>query len=235
MQYTQIKTGRLADQVSNQLKKAILHGEYQTGEKMPTEHQLVAIFGVSRVIIREAIRNLERSGLIEIKRGPKGGAFVQPVRHDAVSQIIQDLFKRARGTVDDIMEVRLEIEPIVAGLAAERATKDDIRMLKEALEGMPGPPSREYVAANVNFHRHLAACAHNPIYHILVNILMDFTEELILKIKPENMVFHDTVSHAELLQLVSRKDAVNARRKMRSHLEDIVPVLKDAEIRYIHE
>ena len=229
MQYTQVKTGRLADQVSEQLKEAILRGRYQTGDKIPSEHQLVSIFGVSRVIVREAIRNLERSGLIEIKRGPTGGAFVQPVRHDAVSQIVQDLFRHAKGTVDHIMEVRLQIEPIVARLAAERATRGDIRMLEEAIEGHPESPGKEYVASNINFHRLLADCAHNPIYHILVNILMDFTEALIFRLKQEDLVLHDTVSHNKLLKLVRQGDAAKTQEIMRSHLEDIIPKLKAAE------
>jgi DNA-binding FadR family transcriptional regulator len=233
MNYTHVQKGRLADLVSNQLKESIFQGEYQTGEKIPPEHQLVKIFGVSRVIVREAIRNLEQAGLIEIKRGPKGGAFVLPMKHDAVSQVIKDVLRLGKAKVADIMEVRLEIEPIVAALAAERARDEDVEILAEGIEGMPDEPGDEYVAWNVNFHRLLAKCAHNPMYDILVNILMDFTEELILKIKPSERILHDTTSHPELLELVRRGDAEGARVKMRSHLEDIVPLLKELEERML--
>jgi DNA-binding FadR family transcriptional regulator len=189
----------------------------------------VEIFGVSRVIIREAIRSLEIAGLIEIKRGAKGGAFVLPMKHDAVSHIMKDLLRLGRANVADIMEVRLEIEPIVASLAAERATAEDIEMLSRGVRGMPEVPGDDYVAWNVNFHRLLAKCSHNPVYDILVNILMDFTEELILKIKPADRVIHDTTSHPELCEIVSSGDSDGACAKMRSHLEDIVPSLKDLE------
>jgi DNA-binding FadR family transcriptional regulator len=229
MAYKQIPTGRLADLVSDQLKESIFQGRYQPGQRIPTEHNLVEIFGVSRVIIREAIRNLERTGLIEIKRGPKGGAFVLPMNHDAVSEVLKDVFELGNGTVADIMEVRLEIEPIVAGLAARRATEEDVAMLTEALEDMPEAPGDEYVAWNVNFHRLLARCSHNPMFDILANILMDFTEELILKIKPTERVIHDTTSHPELLEKVRRGDSEGAHHKMRSHLEDIVPLLTQLE------
>ena len=229
MEYTPIRTGRMADLVSSQLKESIFQGEYQSGERIPPEHQLVEIFGVSRVIVREAIRNLEQAGLIEIKRGPKGGAFVLPMKHDAVSQVIRDVLRLGNAKVAHIMEVRLDIEPVVAGLAAERATVKDIEMLCRGVEGMPDAPGDEYVAWNVNFHRLLAKCAHNPMYDILVNILMDFAEELILKIKPSERIIHDTTSHPELLELVRQGDVEGARRKMRFHLEDIVPTLKDLE------
>lgn len=229
MNYTHVPKGRLADQVSSQLKESIFQGEYQPGEKIPPEHQLVKSFGVSRVIVREAIRNLEQAGLIEIKRGPKGGAFVLPMKHDAVFQVIRDMLRLGNAKVAHIMEVRLDVEPVVAGLAAERATAEDMEMLSRGIEDMPDAPGDKYVAWNVKFHRLLAKCAHNPMYEILVNILMDFTEELILKIKPSERIIHDTTSHPELLELVRQGDVEGARRKMRFHLEDIVPTLKELE------
>jgi DNA-binding FadR family transcriptional regulator len=143
--------------------------------------------------------------------------------------VIKDVLRLGKAKVADIMEVRLEIEPIVAALAAERARGEDVEILAEGIEGMPDEPGDEYVAWNVNFHRLLAKCAHNPMYDILVNILMDFTEELILKIKPSERILHDTTSHPELLALVRRGDVEGARLKMRSHLEDIVPLLKELE------
>lgn len=200
---------------------------------MPPEHQLVEIFGVSRVIVREAIRNLEQAGLIEIKRGPKGGAFVLPMKHDAVSQVIRDTLRLGNAKVAHIMEVRLDMEPLVAGLAARRATAEDMEILRRGIEDMPDAPGDEYVAWNVNFHRLLAKCAHNPMYDILVNILLDFTEELILNIKPSERIIHDTTSHPELLELVRQGDVEGARRKMRFHLEDIVPTLKDLEAKML--
>ena len=138
MQYTSIKKGRLADDVSDQVKEAIFQGEYHPGEKIPSEHELVDLFGVSRVIIREAIRNLEQAGLVEIRRGPKGGAFILPLTHKAVSLVVKDLFRLSKGTVKEIMEVRLELEPIVARLAAYRANKDDLNRYSSLFAKMLG-------------------------------------------------------------------------------------------------
>jgi GntR family transcriptional repressor for pyruvate dehydrogenase complex len=229
MTFRQIPKIRLADLVIDQLKESIFQGQYQPGERIPTEHKLVEIFGVSRVIVREAIRNLELGGLIQIKRGPKGGAFVQPMNHDAASQVMQDTFRLGNGTVADIMEVRLELEPLVAGLAAHRATEEDISALGEALVEMPGSPSAEYVTSNINFHRILATCSHNPMYDLLINILLDFTQDLILKIKPPNRIIHDKATHPALFQKVRGRDSEGARRMMRTHLEDILPLLKELE------
>ncbi len=229
MQYTSIKKGRLADDVSNQIKEAIFQGEYQPGEKIPSEHELVDLFGVSRVIIREAIRNLEQAGLVEIRRGPKGGAFIQPLTHKAVSQVVKDLFRLSKGTVKEIMEVRLEIEPIVAGLAADRANKDDLISLKENLEAQPKMPGEKTVEGNINFHRLLARCSHNPIYEMIINILLDFSIDLIINILPPGKILHDTTTHPELYELIKNGEAQQARTKMKSHLQDVIPLMRAAE------
>ena len=229
MPFQRIQNERLADKVSKQLKEEIFSGRRSPGERLPSEHKLVELFGVSRVIVREAIRNLELAGLIEIKRGPKGGAFVLPMRHEAVSQVMQDMLRLGKARVAEIMEVRLHVEPIVAELAALRASEDDICLLAESVGKMPPGSGDEYVAQNINFHRLMAKCAHNALYDIMVNILMDFTEDLILKIKPTDRIIHDTTSHPEIFEKVKLHDVKGARAKMRSHLEDIVPVLLELE------
>lgn len=229
MRYTAIKTGRLADDVSNQIKEAIFQGDYQPGEKIPSEHELVGLFGVSRVIVREAIRNLEQTGLVEIRRGPKGGAFVQSLSHNSVSLIVKDLFKLAKGTVKEVMEVRLAIEPIAAGIAAERATKEDLSLLKKNLDEQTKKPGQKTIEGNINFHRLLARCSHNPIYEIIINILLDFSTDLIVNILPPGEVLHDTTSHPELYELIKSKDAQKAEAKMRSHLDDVIPLMRAAE------
>jgi GntR family transcriptional repressor for pyruvate dehydrogenase complex len=228
--YTQIRKDRLADLVGNQLKESIFEGKYRSGQRMPSEHQMVEMFGVSRLIVREAIRDLERAGLIEVKRGPLGGAFVLPMKHDSVSRIVKDVLRLGKANVADIMEVRLGIEPVVAGLAAERRDEEDLEMLSNSLKAIPEDPGGdEYVAWNVSFHRLAAKASHNPMYEILVNILMDFTEELVLSIKPRERVLHDTTSHPAIYEKIKQGDAEGASRKFRDHLEEILPLLQTLE------
>ena len=228
--YTQIRKDRLADLVGNQLKESIFEGKYRSGQRMPSEHQLVEMFGVSRLIVREAIRDLERVGLIEVKRGPLGGAFVLPMKHDSVSRIVKDVLRLGKANVAHIMEVRLGIEPVVAGLAAERRDEEDLEMLSNSLKTIPEDPGGDqYVAWNVSFHRLVAKASHNPMYEILVNILMDFTEELVLSIKPRERVLHDTTSHPAIYEKIKQGDAEGASRKFRDHLKEILPLLQALE------
>jgi GntR family transcriptional repressor for pyruvate dehydrogenase complex len=225
-----IRTGRLADQVADQLKQSLFKGEYLEGERLPSEHDLMGVFGVSRIVVREAIRNLENSGLLEIKRGPTGGAFVLPMKHDAVSNLVRDTLRLGQTSVAEIMEVRLQVEPIVAGLAAKRRTLEDIEMLEGGIKKMPKVKSGDkYVEWNVNFHRLVAKASHNAMYELLVNILMDMTLDLVLSIKPSRRVVHDTTSHPAIFEKIEAGDAKGAEREFRNHLEEILPLLEDLE------
>jgi GntR family transcriptional repressor for pyruvate dehydrogenase complex len=225
-----IRTGRLADQVADQLKQSLFKGEYLEGERLPSEHDLMGVFGVSRIVVREAIRNLENSGLLEIKRGPTGGAFVLPMKHDAVSNLVRDTLRLGQTSVAEIMEVRLQVEPIVAGLAAKRRTLEDIEMLEGGIKNMPKVKNgNKYVAWNVEFHRLVAKASHNAMYELLVNILMDMTLELVLSIKPSRRVVHDTTSHPAIFEKIEAGDAKGAEREFRNHLEEILPLLEDLE------
>ena len=229
MPYKRIDNTRLAELVTKQLKESIFSGQYRPGQRIPSEHELVKAFGVSRVIIREAIRDLERSGLIEVRRGPKGGAIVQPMRHNAVTSVLRDVLNMGRAKVSDIMAVRLDIEPIVAGLAAEHATEQDLDRLSNHLLAAPDAPGDEYVSWNVEFHRLVAKACHNPMYIILVNILMDFTEDMIFSLKPADRVVHDAHWHPAIFERILERDGEGARRIFREHLQEIVPALKDLE------
>ncbi len=225
-----IKTGRLGDQVTEQLKQSIFEGEYSEGERLPSEHELMEIFGVSRIVVREAVRNLEKAGLVEIKRGPAGGAFVCPMRHDVLSELVRDTLKLGRINVAEIMEVRLQVEPIVAGLAARRRTLKDLEMLEKGISNMPKVKSgNKYVAWNVDFHRLVARASHNAMYELLVNILMDMTQELILSIKPSERIIHDTTSHPAIFEKIKDGDEKGAEEEFRKHLTEIVPMLEDLE------
>jgi len=229
MPYKKVASPRLAEQVKTQLKQSIFEGRYIPGQRMPSEHEMVNMFGVSRVIIREAVRDLERSGFVEIKRGPKGGAYVKRIEHDAITEIVRDIMNMGQGCVSDIMEVRLQVEPIVAALAAERATDDDIKMLEKYMKDEPQKPSEDYAYWNVKFHRLVAKCSHNQMYEILINILMDFTQDLILRIKEHKIVIHDRASHPEILELIKKKDASGTKEMFRKHLEDLLPIMKELE------
>lgn len=229
MAFQRIDRSRRFMQVSKQLRQSIFNEEYQPGQKLPNERALAEIFDVSRIIIREAIWDLKRSGLVEIKRGAQGGAFVQEMRHDAVTSVMADVLSMTKARPADIMEVRLLLEPTVAALAAKRATKNDIQGMRDFLEPIPEAQTDEYVRWQIGFHRLVANASHNPLYDLLVNILLDFAEDMILSLKVNDRVYHDTKTHPALLEKISQSDAPAARNLFKEHLLEIKPIFDDWE------
>jgi DNA-binding FadR family transcriptional regulator len=215
--------------VSRQLRQAIIKGDYSPGQRLPSERELAEIFGVSRIIVREAIWDLKRSGLVEIKRGAQGGAFIQEVQHDAVTSVMRDVISFTDSRPADIIEVRLIMEPAAAALAAQRATANDIGTMHRHLQTAPDKYTPEFVQWHIGFHRMVARASQNAVYGLLVNILLDFTEDIILGLKPEDRIYHDSTSHPEILEKISQRDAEGAKRLFYNHLLDILPFYEDWE------
>ena len=232
MAFQRIEKSRRFLQVSRQLRHAIFRGEFIPGQRLPSERTLAETFGVSRIIVREAIWDLKRSGLVEVKRGARGGAFVQEMKHDAVTSVMSDVLNLTKVSPAEIMEVRLLVEPAVATLAAQRATVADIKEMREFLKPVPDAKSDEYVRWHIGFHRLVAKASHNSLYGLLVNILLDFAEDMVLSLKPNDRVYHDATSHPAILEKLSQGDGQAVQKLFYEHLLEIKPLFDDWEANF---
>jgi GntR family transcriptional repressor for pyruvate dehydrogenase complex len=229
MPFTRIDKSRRFLQVSRQLRQSIFRGEYQPGQRLPNERELAETFGTSRIIVREAIWDLKKSGLVEVKRGAHGGAFVQEMSHDAVTSVMRDVASLGKVRPAHIVEVRLLIEPAVAALAAQRAGEDDLDRLRQYLEVVPIEGTPEYVRWQIGFHRLVAQASHNPLFAMQVNIFLDFTEDMILSLRRKDRIYHDSVTHSLILEKIVARDPEGARRLFYDHLLQIKPAFDDWE------
>jgi GntR family transcriptional repressor for pyruvate dehydrogenase complex len=229
MAFKRIDKSRRFMQVSRQLRESIFGGVYQSGQRLPNERELAEIFGTSRVIVREAIWDLKKSGLVEVKRGAHGGAFVQEMRHEAVTSVMRDMASLGKVRPAHIIEVRLLIEPAVAALAAERATEEDLLEMSHYLETIPRKQTDEYVHWQIGFHRMVAKASQNPLFAMQVNIFLDFSEDLILNLRQKDRLYHDTTTHPAILEKIVQRDPNEAQRLFYDHLLEIRPIFDDWE------
>ena len=123
---------KAADVLADELRERILTGEFADGAGLPAERDLVTSTRMSRTTVREALRILEVQGLVRIRPGRSGGAFVQrPGAEDMASTV--NLVIRGRGIrVTALLETRAAIEPFCAGLAAAHRTDEELEVLEEA-------------------------------------------------------------------------------------------------------
>lgn len=156
---------RLADQVAATLSEEIESGRLAEGDRLPTEVELVRQLGVSRTVVREAVKSLVAKGLVTT--GPKVGTRVQPAEQwnwfDPDVVVWQSQVGLTREFLRDLQELRRVVEPAAVRMAAERATAEDIAGIEAAYEGMRRAVEEggDYVTYDLQFHQGLLRACHN--------------------------------------------------------------------------
>src|SRR5437764_7340782 len=132
--FAPISIARASSSIADQIRQAIVTGKLDQGERLPPERELAEQFGVSRVTVRDALRALEAMGLIEVRVGARGGAFVTVPSGSIVGQTMSDMMMMSAVTPGDIVEARLVVELGTVTLACARATEEDLVQLHELSE-----------------------------------------------------------------------------------------------------
>jgi GntR family transcriptional repressor for pyruvate dehydrogenase complex len=212
---------RLSDRVAALLLDTIVARGLQPGDRLPSERELGEQFGVSRTVIREAVRALAAKGVIEVRTG--SGLRVAAVDASAVSESI-GLYLRG-GTLEypKVHEVRRLLEVEIAGLAAERARDADIARMRTTCEQWDGALAEGARASrlDLSFHRAIARATSNELYLLL----LDSIGEALLEIRRNNLqsgAAPETVhAHRDIVDRIAARDAAGARQAMERHLDQV--------------
>ncbi|HTW29789.1 MAG TPA: transcriptional regulator NanR [Acetobacteraceae bacterium] len=214
---------KLSHEVFDRLVQAIQSGEFAPGERLPSERELMQRYGVGRPAIREAMQSLQGMGLIRIAHGerarvtlPTAAAIV-----DQVSGAMVQLASHVPGGLDELKDARLLLESGLAQVAAQRATPDGAAALRAALEECRqamGDPAR-FVAADMAFHRQIAALSGNKLIHALsqgmLAWLTQFRRDLVTASGAERLTMQE---HERITEAIVAGDAPAAAAAMRDHL-----------------
>jgi GntR family transcriptional repressor for pyruvate dehydrogenase complex len=210
---------RLVDRVVTDLQDLIVQGKLTVGTKLPPERELAELLGVSRTVIREAVRILVTKGLLVSKHGI--GTMVRQVTRDQLVEPLSWLLQRNGATLDDLHQVRTILEVEIAAQAANCAAAEDLAQLQQIHERMTAAHSNAgaFAAADAEFHQALVAVLRNPMLSVLLDSIRTLMAEIRLKVSryPE---FDDIVlaDHRAILDAITRQDAVGARAAMQDHL-----------------
>jgi DNA-binding FadR family transcriptional regulator len=227
--FNQVRKGRISDNIVAQIKSAIFTGTYRAGDKLPSEEELKNLFNVSRVPLREALRSLEEMGLVTIRPGVSGGAFVAQMGTKSVSDSLSNMIRLGKISDSDIWEFRMSNEPTMARLAAERSTDWDINQMEEmisvrerAIKARKIP-----VVSNIDFHQAIARATKNPL-HILI---MDAIGEVLLESFKRlhfSLDDHQSIAkfHRKILECIKKKDIQQVGDLIYNHLKDVKNRLK---------
>lgn len=208
-------------EVASIVSEKIVSGEFPEGSLLPPERELCEAMGVSRTVVREAVKFLESRGLVRIERGR--GTVVQEAQSGPVTENLKLLLRRRGHVLEDLLEVRQMFEVGIAGLAAARRTDANIAAMEQALQIMrekPGEPEG-YIDADVEFHAEIARASRNPVVVALIEPLTDLLKESRTKsFSGTKMVKVRIGQHEAILDRIKAKDAAGAADAMRAHLID---------------
>lgn len=216
-----VRLARASDEVVQQIKALIFGGRLASGDPLPSEKDLTEQFGLSRITIRDALRVLESEGLIEIKVGARGGAFVAQPSAARVSESLTNLLRLQRITIQELVEARLAVEPHVAALAAKRAAAADIAAMERAVEAAravraAGDP--RYMPHSVAFHMALAEAAKNQVLLSTVNSIRTPFHEALATLQADDMAERAIADHRQILDAIKARNPQRAQRLMHAHI-----------------
>ncbi|HLT10737.1 MAG TPA: FadR/GntR family transcriptional regulator [Micromonosporaceae bacterium] len=221
--FSPVNLGRVSQVIVDQIRLLIHQGKLRPGDRLPSERELCSRFGVSRVTVREALRVLEAGGLVEIRVGAHGGAFVTMPSNERLGEGLADLLKLSPLTAAEVTEARMIFELGIVPLVVERATKEDIAALNEiCARQRKSLKDKEYsVTLSAEFHVRVAACTHNAAIEMLVQ---SFHGPLLMSLREAQtlaplMGRRGNAEHQEFVDAVERGDVDGATEIMRAHLQ----------------
>jgi GntR family transcriptional repressor for pyruvate dehydrogenase complex len=214
----------LGEQVAAVLLEEIVAGQYLPGDPLPTEDELAACQGVSRLTLREATRILRQKGIIEVRRGQ--GTFVRPISDwSPLDPVVLGAHARdgtgGLGAMANLLEARRLVEIGVAELAAQRRQMADLEAMEQGLQLMrdAGDQVDQFVEGDLAFHNALLAAARNPVISALFAPLREL---LHAGRRATSMLARDRAGaircHEAILDAVANRDAPAARAAMAEHL-----------------
>lgn len=208
-------------QVANRILSEIVGQRLPVGARLPSERAMSEQFGVSRVVIREAMKVLVNGGVITVE--PGSGTYVADRVKESLLRTL-DLICQIQGVdSDQLWEVRTPLEIVIAKLAATRGTPEDIRLLEEHTDAMEHNLDNleEHRAANERFHLALAASTKNELFPNLIQPLVVLMKETrILMNRLPDAARKSVESHRKLIEAIKRHDPAAAEETMREHMDN---------------
>lgn len=216
------QTKRAFDSIIDQVRERLRAGTLRPGQKLPSERDFALQLGVSRNTVREAVRMLEIAGLVSLKKGATGGAFITADNSEALTQGLVDGLTLATFTVGELMEARIALDVAIARDAAVSVTPaevEELRALVDVARSYDAPeqwPDR--LQAHLDFEERLADVAGNPILKLLNRPLLELTSQVSLRIGPSvgNEIW---LQRENLLNALARHNSVEAEKVVRDYLE----------------
>lgn len=218
-----LRSPKISELLARQIVDQIRQGALTDGEPLQTEREMMASYGVGRSTVREALRLLETRGVVTIKQGLNGGPIVRIPQATDLSESLSLFLSFAGASLQDLLTTRLALEPVIAVLAAEHATPQDVTELEDCVERMRGDlrDSALFRAENELFHTIVARIAGNPVLLTFIESVKGISDGMTAGVSySERRRLAVAQAHARIVHAIADNDQGHAAEEMRRHLEE---------------
>lgn len=230
---------RRQDFAQHHILQNIRNQSLKSGDKLPSERSLAAELNMSRQSVREAIRSLEMTGVLELQRGPQGGSFIREPGPDGIANSIRNMLTLGNLPLADLLQLRASIFAQAAELAALAHDRSHIEALEENLNQLRianrmNEP-KDTIALSTGFYRIAGHASGNRLLAILVDAIANVIEELLSSMKGWPFVAEGEVARQEALEAIRAGDSKAAEAIIRDHCTETNPVLLKARLSNTNE
>lgn len=233
---------KTAERIARHIVDLVAEGSLSTGDQLPAEPDLIAQLGVSRGSVREALRLLEATGVLELRQGRNGGAFISHAGAPEFANTSTLYLQLAGATYGDLLEARLMIEPGLAAHAALRRDEDDLTRLRAHLDAVrsfdAGSPTLRAPSV-VRFHTDLLRASGNRALALYVGAMASVWAKrhatVIVAVEAVGHSRDNETRLAVLLSAVESKDDTAASEAMTAYLDRIRSAVETGHPGFLEE
>ena len=224
-----VRTGNAFEETVERLLEGVKLGVYAPGDRLPPERELTRRLGVSRITLREALRELAAAGYVETKRGRFGGTFIirqpEPLVSDELTRTARDM---GGDELDDALTFRRVVETGAAEMAAKASlSRQQRESLSAALAAMHDAGSFGYRQADTRLHLAIADAAGSPLLTASVVEARVRLVDLLNAIPMlETNLEHANFQHASIVRAILAGDPERARHAMEEHVAGTAALLR---------
>jgi len=221
--FSRVRTNRVSAMIVDQIRALIRGGTLKPGDRLPSERELGQQFGVSRVVVREAMRILEGNGLVTMRVGARGGAFVTAPTSAHIGEGIADMLTLSNLTAAEVTEARRILEIGYIPLVCEHADETDIADLLEICDRADAALAQGTypVSLSAEFHIRVAKATHNGAIEMLTR---SFQGPILMSLeraqeRDPRVGVKGVSEHRQFVAAVKKRDVAVAETVMRKHLD----------------
>jgi GntR family transcriptional regulator, transcriptional repressor for pyruvate dehydrogenase complex len=216
-------------ELTRHLLRYLLSGDLAPGDKIPSERQLAQALGVGRSGVREAVKSLDLLGLLHVRQGD--GTYLSRSPSDLLPQVIEWGLLLGERSIQDLAELRMHLEIVAAGLAADRRSDEQLARVQEVLAEMEaaGDDLERYIEADIAFHLAIAEASGNTAIRNVVFSLQSLLSVWAARvIRSAGETETSLAMHTPIVAAIEAGDEEAARRGMAAHMERANRRLRDA-------